>query len=139
MKIENLTVDEFTTPSPMTVRMYSSLAEVVTIMKEHNIRHLPVVDDKDKPIGIITQRDINMLKGLVNLTHSKVETFMHQNIQTVDFRTLLSEAVYIMSEKKIGSLIVTGENGNLYGIFTNTDALNALVETLRGEVLTSSL
>jgi predicted transcriptional regulator len=44
-----------------------------------------------------------------------------------------------MSSKKLGSLIVTNSSGDVSGIFTNTDALNALVEVLRGEILESDL
>ena len=39
-----------------------------------------------------------------------------------------------MSDAKIGSLIVNDDNEKLVGIFTNTDALNALIEVLRGDV-----
>ena len=44
---------------------------------------------------------------------------------------LLDEVALAMSEKKVGSVIVNDDEGRFYGIFTATDALNALVETVR--------
>ena len=43
----------------------------------------------------------------------------------------LDEVALLMSERKIGSVIVNGEEGEFRGIFTLTDALNALVEISR--------
>jgi CBS domain-containing protein len=44
----------------------------------------------------------------------------------------LDEVAYAMSEKKIGSVIVNDEDGQFLGIFTASDALNALIEIIRG-------
>jgi len=50
---------------------------------------------------------------------------------TVRASTPLDEVALAMSEKKVGRLIVNDDEGRFYGIFTATDALNALVETVR--------
>ena len=50
---------------------------------------------------------------------------------TVSVSAPLDEVAYTMSEKKIGSVIVNDQNGKLLGIFTATDALNALIEIVR--------
>lgn len=44
------------------------------------------------------------------------------------------EAAYEMSLNKIGSMVVVDDHGEVFGIFTTTDALNALIEIVRGEV-----
>ena len=50
---------------------------------------------------------------------------------TVRSTTPLDEVAYEMSDKKVGSVIVEDEDGQFLGIFTATDALNALVEIVR--------
>ncbi|HEX5954088.1 MAG TPA: CBS domain-containing protein, partial [Rhodanobacteraceae bacterium] len=47
--------------------------------------------------------------------------------------TPLDEVAFDMSERKIGSVLVYEESGEYLGIFTVTDALNALIEIVRGE------
>ena len=50
---------------------------------------------------------------------------------TVNSQASLDEVAFEMSQKKIGSVIVNDENENFLGIFTVTDALNALIEIAR--------
>ena len=50
---------------------------------------------------------------------------------TVTASTPLDEVAYTMSDRKIGSVIVNEDSGDFLGIFTVTDALNALVEISR--------
>ena len=45
----------------------------------------------------------------------------------------IEDVILKMSEKKIGSVLVSDEQGNLQGIFTATDALDILIDILRGE------
>lgn len=45
--------------------------------------------------------------------------------------TTLDEVAYLMSEKKVGSVIVNDDEGAFVGFFTTTDALNALIEIVR--------
>lgn len=52
---------------------------------------------------------------------------------TVRTNDPLDEVAYRMSDLKIGSVIVLDEYGSFYGIFTATDALNALIEVVRGD------
>ncbi|MNJ78179.1 CBS domain protein [compost metagenome] len=49
----------------------------------------------------------------------------------VNAATPLDEVALLMSENKVGSVIVKDEEGELLGIFTATDALNALIEIVR--------
>lgn len=45
--------------------------------------------------------------------------------------TPLDEVAYVMSERKVGSVIVNEDSGEFLGIFTVTDVLNALIEISR--------
>ncbi|MEB3787846.1 MAG: CBS domain-containing protein [Desulfurococcales archaeon] len=51
-------LSEVMTRNPITVKPDTPLVVVVGKMVEHNIRHIPVVDDEGRPVGIISSRDI---------------------------------------------------------------------------------
>ncbi|KIO47629.1 CBS domain-containing protein, partial [Nitrosospira sp. NpAV] len=57
---------------------------------------------------------------------------MVSNPVTFQSNTPIEDVILEMAEKKIGSIWVTDEKGELQGIFTVTDALDVLVEILRG-------
>ena len=62
---------------------------------------------------------------------------MKKDPYIVDSTTKLSEVAFYMAKHKYGSALVQEPDGEL-GIFTSTDALNALVEVLRGDILSRS-
>ena len=127
----DLKIDEFTTPSPLTAKLETSVAELRDIMGEKGVRHLPI-SDGGEIVGIVTDRDLKTLE-LAETNEIKAKDFMTTDIFTVSVETAIETVALEMSSKKIGSAIVTKTDGSLYGIFTSTDALNALVEVLRGD------
>ena len=131
------TVDEYTSPDPITVRPTANVDELQQLLNQHGIRHLPVLS-KGKVVGIISDRDIRLVSGL-NLAEKlqvTAEDIMTPEPLAVTTDTLLEDVAFLMSEKKVGSVIVNETDGSFLGIFTATDALNALIEILRGvEVL----
>lgn len=132
-----VTVDEYTTPDPITVRPGASIDELQQLLNRHGIRHLPVLS-QDRVVGIISDRDIRLVSGL-NLAETLQVTaadIMTPDPLSVTADTLLEDVAHLMSEKKVGSVIVNETDGSFLGIFTATDAMNALIEILRGvEVL----
>jgi acetoin utilization protein AcuB len=93
--------------------------------------HIPIMQN-EKVVGIVSDRDIKVIAGLKMLEKSFLTAadIMSPDPVSVDSSTMLDEVAFEMSEKKIGSVIVT-ENEELLGIFTVTDALNALIEAAR--------
>ena len=129
MDLSQLTVEEYTSPCPIVADCEATIAEAHQLMEENGIRHLPVVRD-DKVIGIISDRDLNLVYGFKMETKARIENIMHDCPFSVHKSSLLLDVAFEMSSRKIGSAIVTDDNGKLDGIFTTTDALNALVEIL---------
>lgn len=125
-------VEEFTTPDPITATEDMSIDELRNLMETHGIRHLPVVRG-DTVVGVISDRDVRLVSGLSATEKSLVRAadIMATEPLTVSASTPLDEVAYVMSEKKVGSVIVNDESGRLLGIFTATDALNALIELVR--------
>jgi len=59
----NLPVEEFTTPDPVTANEDTSIEELSQMMKEHGVRHLPIVRGA-RVVGIVSDRDLRVASGL---------------------------------------------------------------------------
>jgi acetoin utilization protein AcuB len=125
---------------PVTITPEASFYEARNLIHEKGIRHLPVVDQNNALVGIVTDRDIReaapsdaTLLSVQELNYLlgklKVSSFMTPKAKliTITPDTLIEEAVQLMHDNKIGCLPVV-EGGKLYGIFTETDALDHLVD-----------
>jgi acetoin utilization protein AcuB len=110
-----------------------SIEDLQHLMSEHGIRHLPVVRGDDV-VGVISERDVRLVAGLTSAERFQVRAadIMATEPLIVRASARLDEVAYAMSEKKVGSAIVLDADGKLLGIFTATDALNALIEIVRG-------
>lgn len=129
MNISEINVNEFTTPMVVTIGPEDSLDVALEYMQNNQIRHLPVTENGDV-VGIVSERDV-----LVNIGKSwsrlvKIGDIMNTDLLTVSETDNLSDVAYQLASQKKGSAIVVDQSGNLSGIFTTTDALNALVEIL---------
>lgn len=129
----NVPVEEFTTPNPIVADEETHLNELLQKMKQHEIRHIPIVREK-QVVGIVSDRDLHIASAL---NPSNEKTILAKNIMSTDPFTMpssatLDEVAYEMSKQKIGSTIINDENGEFLGLFTSTDALNALIEIIRG-------
>ena len=126
--------------NPVTINQEASFFEARNLIHEKGVRHLPVVDKNNMLIGIVTDRDIReaapsdaTLLSVQELNYLlgklKVSSFMTPKgkLVTITPDTLIEEAVQLMHDNKIGCLPVL-EQGKLYGIFTETDALDHLVD-----------
>lgn len=128
----NMPVEEFTTPDPVTAIETTSIQDLVHLMKEHGIRHLPIVRG-NSVVGIVSDRDVRVASGLNSREKMLIEAkhIMASDPVTVSSQASLDEVAFEMSKNKIGSVIVNDENDKFLGIFTATDALNALIEIAR--------
>lgn len=109
------------------------------VMKEKNIRHLPVVDGK-KLVGLVTNMDIRKAEAspatsleirelhylLDKLTVGEIMT---RNVITISPDISIEEATTLLHDNKIGCLPVV-EDGNLVGIITENDVMEILIEVM---------
>ncbi len=125
-----------------TVTMESSVTEAFSLMKENNIRRLPVVD-KDKVLGIVTLTDLNQaspssattlsiheLNYLLAKTKIKDILPKKQKLVTIGPNNYIETAAKLMRENKISGLPVVDENDKLVGIVTETDIFDAFIDIL---------
>ena len=132
MNPATITVDEFTTPSPVNVSPTDRLPKIWDIMQSRGIRHVLVCCD-NQVMGVLSQRDLTTFSQAKDFESIEAQDIMSKDIFTVSPETKLYEVALKMSQDKIGSTIVQDKDTNYTGIFTATDALNALVEVLRGD------
>jgi predicted transcriptional regulator len=105
-------------------------------MKTNFIKRVVVVKDK-RPIGIVTERDISRFlendKTRRSLSNIPVKEIMKKNLISVaDQQDFLHQCAARMVTFKIGSIIVTDEEGNLVGITTQTDITKAFGDSYSG-------
>lgn len=134
IKKMKLPVEEFTTPDPITAHANANIHDLSDLMNKHKVRHLPILKN-NRVVGIVSDRDIRVVSCLSPDQRNLVQArdIMSADPMTVSMRDSLDDVALAMSHKKIGSVIVNDESDQFYGIFTATDALNALIEIMRGE------
>jgi acetoin utilization protein AcuB len=138
-------VKDYMTRHPIMIPTTTPAAEAHKIMLESKVRHLPVVGDGKKPLGLVTRErlrippaDLGSLnvweitRFLSNLTVKDVMV-RGEDLYTIGSDATLEEAAQLMAKRRIGCLPVVDENV-VMGILTETDMLDQLADLLGGYV-----
>lgn len=135
-RVSGLTVGSVMTRLPYVASVDDGIDVVEAIMKDHGVRHVPVVDGEIL-FGIVSQRDVALLlnPALTFGDRRRVRTrsICTRNPYVVSEEEPLDQVVLEMAERQLGSAIVARE-GKVVGIFTVTDACRVLVRLLRGSL-----
>lgn len=134
-------VQDIMTTKPVVVQHDTSIAEAVGLLRESNIRHLPVLEDS-KLIGMVSDRDLRGVygagpldeEGMSNL-NSKVRApiaqLMSGDVVDIHPEDDVGEAIDLMLQQGVGAIPVTDPfSGNLVGIVSYVDVLKAAREHL---------
>ena len=108
--------------SPVIITADKTVGDALRIMAEYKIGGIPVVDEKNKLIGIVTNRDLRFEKQF-NKPISEVMT--KENLITTSRNTDLNKATDILQQYKIEKLPVVAEDGTLLGLITYKDITKA--------------
>ncbi len=124
-------IQKYMTTSPHSIGVEQPLSKAHDMMREHGIRHLPVLHG-GKLVGMITDRDLHLVESLVGVDPSKVkvEEAMATVVYAVTPECPLDEVVGTMGEHKYGSAVIM-QNEKVVGIFTTVDVCRALAELLQ--------
>ena len=107
---------------PVTIRRGSTVQEALDMMAEYHIGGIPVVDEDNHLVGIVTNRDLRFERRL----DRKVDEVMtSENLVTTHVRTDLSDAAQILQENKIEKLPVVDNDNKLVGLITYKDITKA--------------
>ena len=113
----------------VSIKKEASIQEALNLMKEHVIRHLPVVDAKGILLGWVTDADLRGVLIASMLEELTLEDVMVRKPYAVHPDMPLDEAAQLILEKRIGGLPVV-EKGKLVGIITVVDILSAFISMM---------
>ncbi len=114
-----------------------SMLDATKLLKEHNIRHLPVLE-KGKLVGVVTDRDLKRASPsdataleahelLYLIANIKVREIMTRNPITVPYNFTIEEAAEILLQAKISGMPVVDKQGDVIGTITQTDLFKVLI------------
>ena len=107
---------------PVTIRRGSTVKDALDIMAEYHIGGIPVVDEDNRLVGIVTNRDLRFERHL----DRKIDDVMtKENLVTTHQQTDLSAAAQILQENKIEKLPVVDKDNRLVGLITYKDITKA--------------
>ena len=107
---------------PVTIRRGSTVGDALKMMEEFHIGGIPVVDEENFLVGIVTNRDLRFER---NLNRPVDEVMTSENIITTSQSTNLEEAAQILQCHKIEKLPVVDREGHLIGLVTYKDITKA--------------
>lgn len=128
------------TKNPMTVTADTKVDEVAHLMKKHNFRRLPVVDD-GKLVGFLSDSDLMRVAPSSATTLSRYEInsllakicvrdIMKKDVVSVNVDATIEEAALIMYKNKIGGMPVVSNMGAVVGVITETDIFKTFVDVM---------
>ncbi len=103
---------------PITIRKEGTVSDALGLMKEYKIGGIPVIDETNKLIGIVTNRDLRFQQDMERIID---EVMTVENIITTTRNTTLAEAAMILQAHKIEKLPVVDSENKLIGLITYKD------------------
>jgi acetoin utilization protein AcuB len=125
-----------------TVVRETGVLEAQSLMQRQKIRHLPVVDNHHRLVGMITDRDIrsalpyDLTKGVADsgerkkYTHLQVGDVMSTDLLPVSPTHTLQDALILLEKKKVGALPVVDDDNRVVGILSVRDLMRAFINVL---------
>ncbi len=125
-----LTIDECMTPAPYSIEPAQAMSDAHALMRQHQIRHLPVVVDGTL-VGVVSVRDLHLMETLKDVDPEQVTVAeaMSPEPYAVQVGTDLREIAINMGARKYGSAVVM-DGKKVVGVFTTVDAMRVLSNLL---------
>ena len=129
-----ITIDEFMTTDPVTLRETDTIDHARTVMTEKHIRHIPITDSERRLLGLVTQRDI--LKATMpdgdsgsDGSEKPLSGIMIRDVSTIHQTDSLRQAAIYLQSHKYGCLPVIA-NDQVVGIITDSDFIDIAINLL---------
>lgn len=130
-------VADWMTKNPITIAEDASIIEAIHLLKEKNIRRLPVMRH-GKIAGVVTEKmllsfspgkssALDAWEAHYLLSKTPVRDAMNSKPHMVSPQTDIREAAKLLHDRKLNGVLVVSEKRDLIGIFTTTNALEALI------------
>lgn len=123
-------IKDVMTRAPHTIGTDQTFERAHAIMREHTLRHLPVLR-AGKLVGVVSERDLYFVEALdgVDAKVDVVADAMSADVFTVTPEESIEGTVHAMAQHRYGCAVVV-DRGRVVGIFTTTDALELLAKTV---------
>ena len=121
------------------INMDTFIGDAIQVCSDRRIRHLPVIDDQNQLVGLVTDRDLRYFTspriGSISENNSDRESLkrpvhliMVRNVTTASPEIPLSEAAERMLAHRVGCLPVVDTERHVIGIITNSDLLRYIAQ-----------
>lgn len=141
-----ITIEEFMTSEPYTLREADSINDAWEIMIGKNIRHIPITDDDGHVLGLITQRDVlaatepGAIREAKSASHEvksdlRLSEIMIRDVKVIHKADSLRQAALYLQSHKYGCLPVVMDD-KLVGIITDSDFIDIAINLLEQAELT---
>lgn len=118
----------------VTIQPEQSIREAVRLLRRHNVGALVVVDAQDRPVGILSERDIvRELEVIEGILAKPVRSVMSRGVVTGSPQDDLHSVLRTMTENRFRHLPIT-EEGKLAGIVSIGDIVKAQLDEYQGEI-----
>lgn len=135
-----ITIDEFMTTEPYTLRETDTINDALEIMVGKHVRHIPVTDNNNHVLGLVTQRDVlaatepGAIIEAKTASHQlksdlKLSDIMIRDVSTIQRTDSLRQAAVYLQSHKYGCLPVVSDN-QLVGIITDSDFIAIAINLL---------
>lgn len=132
-----MNIETIMTTDLITIPPTESLETARTLMHDNEIHHLPVIDDDNTLVGLVTLTNVlaatdSILRDHDNRLHARdiiIKDIMVTDVATVDEQASMRQAALFLEKHRIGCLPVI-KNGKLYGIITDTDFVGVAINLL---------
>lgn len=130
-----------------TIRFDSTISELINLFREMRFRHVPVIDEESKIVGIVSDRDVMryiagvddepapMAEEETPAVLSKDEklaqpiaSLVKTRVLTASLDTQVRQIAKTLFEQRVGAMPIVNDAGMLHGIITRSDILKALVK-----------
>jgi len=140
--MENFPLKDIMITNVVTASPEEPLSKVEEKFRRRGIRHIPVVDDRNRVVGVFTRNDLarclvpHKTEEGFSYDKEEMDQFMLKFVMAKDPTTLgpedlLSHAVEIMARDKYGCIPIVKENKTMVGIVTQVDIMNLLLRELK--------
>jgi acetoin utilization protein AcuB len=127
-------------PDPVCGSPDMAITDAQDLMAEKRIRHLPIVDDYKKLVGLLTRSSVrsalpsdvssfSRFEISYTLSKIKIKSVMVKQVVTIEPDTPIEDAASLMAEKKLGCLPVMSKD-DLVGMITGEDIFTAMTSLL---------
>lgn len=127
-------VEEIMNKEVYTLPPDASIRDALQLLKSKKIRHIPVVDEKQHLVGLVTERDLKNITSSIfqkeireEILKKPLHSFMIKKVVTGHPLDFVEEVAYLFYDNQIGCLPIV-QDGKLVGILSETEVLHTFVE-----------